>query len=65
MTITLELIILLASITFGIAIYWLEYQNNGFYRAMNKLTHSAETQMKPENKKGLSYNNLLYQGLSM
>ena len=50
--ITLELIILLASVTFGIAIYWLEYQNNGMYRAVNKLTHSSETQMKATNKKG-------------
>jgi hypothetical protein len=50
--ITFDIIIFISSIVFGIAIYWLEAKNNWFYRAINKITHSKELQMKPTSRKG-------------
>lgn len=50
--ITFDIIIFISSIVFGIAIYWLEAKNNWFYRAINKVTHSKELQMKPTSRKG-------------
>lgn len=49
---TLEIIIFIASLVFGIAIYWLESKNNGLYKSINRLTHSEEQQMKATSKKG-------------
>jgi len=49
---TLEIIVFILAILFGIVWYWRESKSNKFYRAMNRITHSKELQMKPENKKG-------------
>ncbi|MEM6718061.1 MAG: hypothetical protein AAF611_01975 [Bacteroidota bacterium] len=53
---TLDIIIFIASIIFGVSLYWSETKSNGLYRTINKLTHSKELQMKPENKKGFFVN---------
>ena len=52
---TLELIIFIASILFGILLYWRESNGNGLYRFFNKVVNSKELQMKPESKKGFVY----------
>ncbi|MCI2227749.1 hypothetical protein MC378_01130 [Polaribacter sp. MSW13] len=52
---TLELIIFIASIVFGIILYWRESQGNSFYRFFNKLMNSKELQMKATDKKGFFY----------
>ncbi|MFC4634198.1 hypothetical protein ACFO3O_09790 [Dokdonia ponticola] len=49
---TLEIIIFILSILFGIALYWRESKSNAIYRFINKLTHNDELQMKPDNRKG-------------
>ena len=52
---TLELIIFIASILFGVIIFWRESQGNGMYRFFNKLMNSKELQMKSTDKKGFVY----------
>ena len=52
---TLELIIFIASILFGIVWYWRESQGNKLYRFFNKLLNSKELQMKSTDKKGFVY----------
>ena len=52
---TLELIIFIASIVFGIFLYWRESQGNGVYRFFNKIMNSKELQMKTKDKKGFVY----------
>ncbi|RMA57161.1 MFS transporter [Ulvibacter antarcticus] len=49
---TLEITVFILAILFGIIFYWSEAKSNRLYRFFNKLTHSKELQMKPENKKG-------------
>ncbi len=49
---TLEIIVFILGILFGIMLYWRESKSNKLYRFFNKLTHSKELQMKPENNKG-------------
>lgn len=49
---TLEIIIFILAILFGIVFYWRESKNNALYRFFNKVTHSKELQMKLENRKG-------------
>lgn len=49
---TIDIIIFVLSALFGIVIYWRESKSNKFYRFSNKLTHSKELQMKPDNRKG-------------
>jgi len=49
---TLEIIIFILAILFGIVWYWRESKNNAMYRFFNKLTHSKELQLKPEDQKG-------------
>lgn len=49
---TLEIIVFISAILFGILWYWRESRNNGMYRFVNKLTHSKKLQMKAENQKG-------------
>lgn len=53
--ITIEVIIFIAAILFGIVLYWRESKNNKLYRLMNKLTHSKDLQMAPDNPKGFLY----------
>ena len=52
---TLELIIFIAAILFGIILYWRESSGNSVYRFFNKLMNSKELQMKPSDKKGFVY----------
>lgn len=52
---TLELIVFIASILFGILLYWRESQGNGLYRFFNKIFNAKELQMKPTDKKGFVY----------
>ncbi|MWW23917.1 hypothetical protein [Algibacter lectus] len=52
---TLELIIFIAAVLFGIFIYWRESRNNGLYRFFNKVINSKALQMKPEDKTGFVY----------
>ncbi len=49
---TLEIIVFIFAILFGIVWYWRESKSNKTYRFFNKLTHSKKLQMTPENKKG-------------
>ncbi|WP_282148310.1 hypothetical protein [Algibacter lectus] len=55
---TLELIIFIAAVLFGIFIYWRESRNNGLYRFFNKVINSKALQMKPEDKTGFVYKQL-------
>ena len=52
---TIEIIIFIAAILFGIVLYWRESQGNKIYRFFNKLMNSKELQMKPSDKKGFVY----------
>ena len=52
---TLELIVFVAAILFGILLYWRESNGNGLYRFFNKIVNSKELQMKPEDKTGFVY----------
>jgi hypothetical protein len=52
---TLEIIIFIASILFGIVLYWRESQGNKIYRFFNKLMNSEELQMKITDKKGFVF----------
>ena len=49
---TLEIIVFVIAILFGIIIYWREAKSNKLYRFFNKMMHSKDLQMKPENTKG-------------
>ena len=49
---TLEIIVFILAILFGIIWYWRESKDNKVYRFFNKVTHAKELQMKPENTKG-------------
>lgn len=52
---TLELIIFIAAILFGILLYWRESKGNKLYRFFNKVFNSKALQMKPGNRKGFVY----------
>jgi hypothetical protein len=52
---TLELIVFIASMLFGILLYWRESNGNGLYRFVNRMVNTEELQMKPENKTGFVY----------
>lgn len=49
---TLEIIVFILAILFGIIWYWRESKSNNLYRMANRITHSRALQMKPENTKG-------------
>ncbi len=49
---TLEIIVFILAILFGIIWYWRESVSNRLYRLANRITHSKDLQMKAENKKG-------------
>ena len=49
---TLEITVFILAILFGIVWYWRESKSNKLYRFFNKLMHSRELQMTPENRKG-------------
>ncbi len=52
---TLEVIVFIAAILFGILLYWRESNGNGLYRFFNKLMNSKELQMKATDKKGFVF----------
>ncbi|TYP98125.1 hypothetical protein C7447_103295 [Tenacibaculum adriaticum] len=52
---TLELMLFIAAILFGILLYWRESTGNVSYRFFNKLLNSKELQMKATDKKGFVY----------
>ncbi|MCW5520208.1 hypothetical protein J1N09_10190 [Aureitalea sp. L0-47] len=49
---TLEIIVFVIAILFGIIIYWRESKSNRLYRFFNKMMHSKDLQMEPDNPKG-------------
>ncbi|MBT8262599.1 MAG: hypothetical protein KJO05_07235 [Bacteroidia bacterium] len=49
---TLEIIVFVIAILFGIIIYWRESKSNRLYRFFNHVMHSRELQMTSENRKG-------------
>ncbi len=52
---TLEIIVFILAILFGIIWYWRESKSNKMYRFANKITHSKALQMKPDNDKGFMH----------
>jgi hypothetical protein len=52
---TLEFIAFIASILFGILLYWRESRSNNVYRFFNKIMNSKELQMKPEDPTGFIF----------
>jgi Na+/H+ antiporter NhaC len=52
---TLEFIVFIAAVLFGIVLYWRESQGNGVYRFFNKMMNSKELQMRSANKKGFVF----------
>lgn len=52
---SLEIIAFIASILFGIVLYWRESKSNKIYRFFNKIFYSNELQMKETSKKGFLY----------
>lgn len=49
---TLEIIIFIIALLFGIVWYWRESKNNKLYRLVNKISNTKALQMKPDNRKG-------------
>lgn len=49
---TLEIIVFVLAILFGIIWFWRESISNKLYRLANRITHSKKLQMKAENRKG-------------
>jgi len=49
---TLEIIVFICAILFGIVWYWRESKTNKMYRLANKVTHAKDLQMKADNRKG-------------
>jgi len=52
---TLEIIIFVIAVMFGILLYWRESKSNYLYRLANKITHTKELQMKKTDKKGFLF----------
>tara|TARA_B110000285_G_scaffold194223_1_gene223741 strand:- start:281 stop:715 length:435 start_codon:yes stop_codon:yes gene_type:complete len=52
---TLELSIFMASVLFGVLLYWRESLGNKTYRIFNKLMNSKELQMGAVDRKGFVY----------
>lgn len=52
---TIELIVFIAAILFGILLYWRESNGNRLYRFVNKIVNSKELQMKADDKTGFVY----------
>lgn len=52
---TLEIILFIVAILFGIVWYWKESKGNGIYRFFNKLMNAKELQMKEKETKGFVY----------
>ncbi len=52
---SLEIIVFIASILFGIVLYWRESKSNTIYKFFNRVFYSKELQMKATSKKGFLY----------
>jgi len=52
---TLEIIVFIAAILFGIVLYVRESKNNKLYRFFNKMMHTKDLQMAPHDRKGFVY----------
>ncbi|MUU77242.1 hypothetical protein GN138_02180 [Winogradskyella sp. HL2-2] len=52
---SLEIIAFVASILFGIVLYWRESKSNKVYKFFNKLFYSKDLQMDANSKKGFLY----------
>ena len=52
---TLEIIVFIASVLFGILLYWRESTGNGLYRFFNKMMYSKKLQMSPNDPTGFLY----------
>lgn len=52
---SLEIIAFVASILFGIVLYWRESKSNKVYKFFNKLFYSKDLQMDASSKKGFLY----------
>jgi len=52
---SLEIIVFIASILFGIVLYWRESKSNKVYRFFNKIFYSKELQMSDSSTKGFLY----------
>lgn len=52
---TLELIVFIGSILFGILLYWRESTGNAFYRFFNRMMYSKKLQMSPNDPTGFLY----------
>ncbi len=52
---TLEIIVFICAILFGIVWYWRESKSNKMYRLANKITHAKDLQMQPDNRKGFMH----------
>jgi len=51
----IDIIVFIASILFGIFLYWRESNGNGIYLFLNKVVNSKEFQMSADNPKGFVY----------
>ena len=52
---TLEIIVFIGSILFGILLYWRESNGNRLYRFFNKMMYSKKLQMSPHDSTGFLY----------
>ena len=51
----IDIIVFIASILFGVFLYWRESNGNGAYRFLNKVVNSKDLQMSADNPKGFVY----------
>jgi len=52
---TIELIVFISAILFGVLLYWRESNGNGLYRFINKIVNSKELQMKENDRTGFVF----------
>ena len=52
---TLEFIVFIVSILFGVLLYWKESKGNKWYRVLNKIINSRELQMKSDDRTGFVF----------
>ena len=52
---TIELIVFIAAILFGVLLYWRESNGNDLYRFVNKIVNSKELQMKQDDRTGFVF----------
>ena len=52
---TIELIVFISAILFGVLLYWRESNGNGLYRFVNKIVNSKELQMKKGDRTGFLF----------